>query len=481
MSDTESTSTARVERRSSSSSSSSASRRRSSQAANSAPATESQPETAVTSNVAADTSSSVSDSSTNSDDGMRLDDIQEVHSERSKPEKKKIETYGDKCIAYWKAYVDPYVWTSMPVCVVIGVAFWSLKFIPNYHKCMLAQSIFAIIGGVIIGSLPRVQAFIKHKKVKLGIAFSKQQFMRLAVILYGFRVKLEDIEEVGGGGAVGSILMVVVTFLIGCGLGHLLKIPLGQSGVIATGFAICGIAAILSSAALFGSSPEETSLAAVFVIVGGFLDIVIYPSLYAARSKLGWNDKSFGVAAGISIKEIAHTVSVGLSCSAEVSKYAMIVKMFKVLLLPFLLIILAFTLPPILKCAEDRKAERERKLKMREGLDPEDSDEEQDEEESCKHKCTVFWGKVSIPYFALLFILMTIINSNVNISQKAHDILDEIIQAGLCVSMFCVGITTDLRQLARASNWRPFVLFIIMYIWVFGFGWFLQHFLFEKF
>ena len=434
-----------------------------------------------------DSTSSSSESSPNevSDSGsaMKLQDLgdmQPAEATRDPKDKHKIETYGDRCEKYWKAYVDPYVWTSMPVCVVIGCAFYALGYIPNYSKCMLAQSIFAIIGGVIIGSLPHVHEFINHKKVHPGVAFAKQQFMRFAVILYGFRVKLEDIEEVGGGGALGSILMVVVTFLLGCGLGKLLKMPLSQSGVISTGFAICGIAAILSSAALFGSSPAETSLAAVLVIVGGFIDIIVYPSLYSVKTKLGWTDKSFGVAAGISIKEIAHTVSVGLSCSAEVSKYAMIVKMFKVLLLPFLLIALAFTLPPIIKCSEDRRARRERELKLRNGINV-DEEEEDSEKESWKHKCTVFWGKVSIPYFALLFILMTIINSNVTISDKGHKIIEEIIQASLCVSMFCVGVTTDLCHLARASSWRPFVLFVVLYIWVFAFGWFLEHFLLDKF
>ncbi|OHS96255.1 hypothetical protein TRFO_37583 [Tritrichomonas foetus] len=400
-------------------------------------------------------SSSRSSNSSYSSSKSSIDDINESDVE---PPKKRIPTYGDRCEAYWKAYVNPYVWTSMPVIVVIGILFWCLGFIPNYEKCMLSQSIFAIIGGVLLGAIPAVQKFYHHPKVYPGVAFSKQQFMRLAVLLYGFRVKLEDIAEVGWGGAISAILMVIVSFLLCTLLGFLLKVPGGLTGIIGCGFSICGIAAILSAASLYNAESSQISLACVFVIVGGFLDIIIYPSLYSIKEKLGFTEKSFGVTAGISIKEIAHTVSVGLSCSPEVSKYAMIVKMFKVLLMPFLLIALGFILPLIQKCQEKKRGIQQEKM-------------------STYEKCTAFWGKVSIPYFAFLFILMTIINSYTNISQKAHDILNEIIIVSLSASMFCVGLTTDLRELARGTTWRVFLLGIIMYLWVFGFSWFLDHFL----
>ena len=60
------------------------------------------------------------------------------------------------------------------------------------------------------------------------------------------------------------------------------------------------------------------------------LDIANYPSLYSIKTKIGFDGKNFDVTAGALIKEIAHTVSVNLSCSNSVNKYEMIVKMFKV-------------------------------------------------------------------------------------------------------------------------------------------------------
>ncbi|KAK8883451.1 hypothetical protein M9Y10_046102 [Tritrichomonas musculus] len=385
-----------------------------------------------------------------------FDDLEEEVSVRSG----KIPTYWDKCIAYWKQYIDPNVWRSMPVCLLIGFAFWCLGFIPNFEKCMLSQSIFAIIGGVLLGAIPKVQEFIHRKTIHPGIAFSKGTFMQLAVILYGFRVKLSDIAEVGWGGAITSILMVAITFLVGCLLGSLLKVPLTQGGIVSCGFSICGIAAILSTCQLFESSGAEVSLACVFVIVGGFLDIAIYPSLYSIRDKLGFDDKTFGITAGASIKEIAHTVSVGLSCSAGVSKYAMIVKMFKVFCMPFMLIVLGFALPIY------RKAQEKKTNATKAGHDA---------QKSTYEKCTEFWGKVTIPYFAFLFILFTIVNTYTNISEKAHDIFSEIIIIFLSASMFCVGITTNLRELIHGTSWRPLVHVAILYIWVFGLSWFLTY------
>lgn len=398
--------------------------------------------------------------STNTDsfEEVSQDSSQESKSKTNVVEQKKIKSYWDRCILYWSQFKNPSVWICMVVFLLIGGAFWCLGFIPDFESAMLSQSIFAIIGGVLLGIIPQVQTFIHRQDVHPGVAFSKTTYMQLAVILYGFRVKLEDIAEIGWSGAFTAILMVIFTFAFACGIGYLMKIPATQGGILACGFSICGIAAILSSCQLFESSPSEISLACVFVIVGGFLDIIIYPIVYSCRTLFGFTEKTFAINAGISIKEIAHTVSVGLSCSAEVSKYAMIVKMFKVFCLPFLLIILGFALPIIRKRAENKKAQHT-------------IDENQ--EETLYMKCTEFWGKVSIPYFALMFIILTAINSSVHFPEKVVEIMNQVIIIFLSASMFGVGVTTDLRELFRGANWRPAVLAFILYVWVFGFSWFL--------
>lgn len=365
-----------------------------------------------------------------------------------------LKSYSELTKAYWYQFIDPKVWRSMPIFLVIGILFWCLGLIPNYSKCMLSQSIFAIIAGVILGSIPPIQRLIEGEFLHTGVAFSKQMFMRLAVILYGFRTKLGDIGNVGWGGALAAILMVILTFVIGsvCGI-FLFKLRNTQAEVISTGFSICGIAAIMSSAGIINCSSADTSLACIMVIIGGFIDIAIYPSLYAVVDKLFGSDRNFGIAAGISIKEIAHTVSVGLSCSAEVSKYAMIVKMFKVLILPFGLIAMAFIIPIIHKSEELNSEPIEKPL---------------------SYKVLEFFNKVSIPYFAFIFILTTIINSYTNISETAHNVLNEIIIVALSASMFCVGITTNFSKLKEATSWRTLVFCLALYIWVFLFGWLLE-------
>ena len=389
------------------------------------------------------------------------DDLSGQPAHTPKKERPKLKSYAEMTKAYWYQFIDPKMWRTMPIFLVIGLAFWCLGFIPNYEDCMLSQSIFAIIGGVLLGTIPKVKEWIHSDFTKTGVNFSKQMFMRLAVILYGFRTKLTDIGDVGWGGALSAILMVFLTFILGSIIGiKVLKLAKEQSQVIACGFSICGIAAIMSASGIVNASSADVSLACIFVIVGGFLDIILYPILYTAKDDLFHGDRNFGIAAGISIKEIAHTVSVGMSCSDTVSRYAMIVKMFKVLLLPFLLIGIAFVVPLF--------------SRNKEHLDNED-DEDAEEYNTCSYKALDFFNKVTIPYFAFIFIITTIINSYTNISQKAHDILNEIIIIALSVSMFCVGVTTDLKELLKASGWRPLVFAGGLYLWVFLFGWLLEY------
>ena len=134
----------------------------------------------------------------------------------------------------------------------------------------------------------------------------------------------------------------------------------------------------------------------------------------------------------------------------------MIVKMFKVLLLPFLLIAMAFILPFIHKKKDDNT-------------------EKTEEENTCSYKVLDFFNKITIPWFAFIFIITTIINSYTNISEKAHKVLNEIIIIALSTSMFCVGVTTDLKLLLKSSGWKPFVHALVLYIWVFLFGWLLEY------
>lgn len=382
---------------------------------------------------------------------------QEKKDAEQQKQPKRLKTYGEMTKAYWYQFIDPNVWKTMPIFLLIGVAFWCLGFIPNYEKCMLSQSIFAIIAGVLLGAIPIVKRWVHSDFCKPGVGFSKAMFMRLAVILYGFRTKLNDIATVGWGGACAAIFMVALTFMLGSLLGIvILRMRKEQAELQSCGFCICGIAAIMSSAGIINSSSEDISLGCILVIVGGFIDIVIYPILYTQYEKLFHNEKDFGIAAGISIKEIAHTVSVGLSCSETVSKFAMIVKMFKVLLLPFLLIIMAFVLPYVNRTMNADNIDNE-------------------EQNTCSYKVLDFFNKVSIPWFAFIFIITTIINSYTKISEKAHKILNHIIIIALSTSMFCVGITTDLKQLLKTSGWRPLVHGLILYIWVFLFGWLLEY------
>lgn len=372
-----------------------------------------------------------------------------------------LKSYGQMTKEYWKQFLSLDAWKPVPIFLSIGIMFWCFRYIPNYENCHLSQSIFAIIAGALYSLVPGVTEEMHGPFFQKGVVFSKNIFMRISVVLYGFKTSFQDIGEVGIGGAIGSFLMVVVTFSLGSFIAiFFFKIRRSLSYAISIGFSICGIAAVMSAAPIFDATSEDVSLACIMVIVGGFIDIAIYPVIYQYIDQLfDSSERNFGILSGLSIKEVAHTISVGKSCSDNVSKYAIIVKMFKVIILPFGLIVLTIVIPLFEKKKDDENAQQM----------------EDKEEKTLSYKVLKFFNQVNVPWFAFVFIIAIIINSFVTISEKLHNILDELIIVFLSTSMFCVGITTNLRKLFSGYGWQPFVFSFIIYLFVFFFSWLLEY------
>jgi len=126
---------------------------------------------------------------------------------------------------------------------------------------------FAIIIGMIIGNL-----FLKYipKSFRYGITFSAKKLLRLAIILYGFRITFQQIFAVGGYGLVADIIMLSTTYLIGYYLGtRVFKLDKDLCMLTAIGSSVCGAAAVLGTDSMLKAKSHKVSLAVSTVV---FLD-----------------------------------------------------------------------------------------------------------------------------------------------------------------------------------------------------------------
>ena len=174
-----------------------------------------------------------------------------------------------------------------------------------------------------------------------GILFSAKRLLRIAVVLYGFRVTVQDLLLVGAPGILVSVTMVVTTFSAGSWIGmRFFGLNRQTAMLTAVGSAVCGAAAVLATEPVVDARPHETSIAVGTVVMFGTLVMFAYPVLYR-MGVLGFDARTYGIFVGGTIHEVANAVAAGGAVSEAAGNTAVIVKMIRVMMIAPLLIVLS--------------------------------------------------------------------------------------------------------------------------------------------
>jgi uncharacterized integral membrane protein (TIGR00698 family) len=173
-------------------------------------------------------------------------------------------------------------------------------------------------------------------------------------------------------------------------------------------------------------APEHTvSVAVATVVVFGTLGMFLYPLLYPY---LGLSPQSYGVFAGSTIHEVAQVVAAGKAVSEAAAGTAVIEKMLRVMMLaPFLLLI---------------SRAHPRGEGSREAGDP---------------APTLKRQRVSVPWFAVLFIVACGVNSVIVLPADVTNVLISVDTLLLAMAMAALGLRTHARAVRQAGV-RPLML-----------------------
>lgn len=178
-----------------------------------------------------------------------------------------------------------------------------------------------------------------------GLRFCVSKVLRVAVALLGLRVALGDIAALGFATALIVIVAMIATIFAGVGLARFFGLSSAYGALAGTATAVCGASAALATSSVLPSyNGKEADT--VFVIVAVNLLSTIAMLVYAPLGHaLGLNDQTVGVMIGGSIHDVAQVVGAGYAVSDTAGAAAVIVKLFRVLLLlPVILVIgFAFT------------------------------------------------------------------------------------------------------------------------------------------
>ncbi|WP_248319906.1 MULTISPECIES: YeiH family protein [unclassified Caballeronia] len=270
-----------------------------------------------------------------------------------------------------------------------------------------------------------------------GVNFSARKLLRIAVAFFGLRVSLQEIAQVGLPGFAVSALVVVSTLVIGTWVGmKLMKLDRDTALLTAAGSAICGAAAVLAFESTLQSKPHKSAMAVGSVVLFGTLSMFLYPIAMHA----GWlhlDTLGAGLFFGGTIHEVAQVVGAASNVSPEATHIATIVKMTRVMLLvPVLLVVGVW----INRARGDAAT-------------------------SVNHAK----GKLAVPWFALGFLALVVVNSLHILPESATSTLNTLDTFALTMAMTALGMETRIAQIREAGP-RAIATGGILYVWLVGGG-----------
>lgn len=214
------------------------------------------------------------------------------------------------------------IWLGLAICLTAGGL--------SIGAGVAAPGLSAMLVAVVLGAAWRNTAPVPAA-LEPGIAFSAKRVLRWGVVLLGLQLSLPSILELGPGVLLVVLCAVGVTFLATLGLGRLLKVDQELTLLIASGFSVCGAAAVAGVQGAVRAREEKVAAAIALVVLYGTLMIPIAPALV---SVLGLGDGAAGTLVGGATHEVAQVVAAaGIAGGGAVLAVAVPVKLARVVLM----------------------------------------------------------------------------------------------------------------------------------------------------
>ena len=266
----------------------------------------------------------------------------------------------------------------------------------------------------------------------VGVNFTARRLLRIAVAFYGLNISIQQIVAVGLPGLAVSVAVVLGTLAIGTIVGQrLLGLDRDTAMLTSAGSAICGAAAVLAFEPTLRAAPHKSAVAVATVVLFGTLSMFLYPVFYHA----GWlqfDTQALGIYIGGTVHEVAQVVGAASNIDPATTEVATIVKMTRVALLVPVLLVLGLWLRS--RAASD-DADGQRK------------------------------GKLPIPWFAVGFLVLAIVNSLDVLPPDAVAAIRKLDVFALTMAMTALGIETRFAQIRKAGP-RVLALGAVLYAWL---------------
>ncbi|GIJ00626.1 putative integral membrane protein (TIGR00698 family) [Sediminihabitans luteus] len=231
------------------------------------------------------------------------------------------------------------------VTVVAALAvLWVAHLTPTISPLVLSLLLGAVIGSLVgARSQPTGRRGAFLGATRAGTDWVASTVLRVAVVLLGLQLSIPQMLALGWQGLVVIVVAVGATFSATLLIGRWLRVPRVTTLLVATGFSICGAAAVSAMKGVVDDAPGSTDDAAsvaerddalagalALVTIYGSLAIFVVPWL---AGLIGLDDHQAGLWIGASTQEVAQVVAAAGTISATALATATVAKLARVALL----------------------------------------------------------------------------------------------------------------------------------------------------
>ncbi|HEL4636755.1 TPA: YeiH family protein [Klebsiella pneumoniae] len=321
------------------------------------------------------------------------------------------------------------LWHFVPglalTAALTGAALWAGSF-PAIAGAGFSALTLAILFGMVVGNTvyPKI-----WQPCDGGVIFAKQHLLRLGIILYGFRLTFAQIADVGVSGILIDVLTLSSTFFIACFLGQkVFGLDKHTSWLIGAGSSICGAAAVLATEPVVKAEASKVTVAVATVVIFGTIAIFLYPAMYPLLAHW-FTPETYGIYMGSTMHEVAQVVAASHAVSPDAENAAVIAKMLRVMMLAPFLLFLAARVKQLTPAGNGEKS------------------------------------KITIPWFAIMFILVAVFNSFHLLPKAVVDMLVTLDTVLLAMAMAALGVTTHVSALKKAGA-KPLLMALMLFVWL---------------
>lgn len=310
--------------------------------------------------------------------------------------------------------------SGFAACIIVTVTAYLLQNIWIIKKLNLSTLIIAIILGALIKNTIGIS-----EKFEYGIKFCSKKVLRIAIVMLGFKLSFSQILKIGPKAVIVILVSTTSTILFTNYLGKKFNLKNNLTTLLSTGISICGAAAIAAVNSIIKSDEEDIAYSIGIITVLGTIFMFVYPIIFKLFKM---NQQIYSIWAGSSIHEVAQVVAAGFAVSNDAGTQATIVKLTRVLFIIPVTIILSLT-------------------------------------SSKKDNSKFSFKNISIPYFVLLFLLVVILNSAIQIPKNTLDLLVKIDGYLMTLAMAGLGLDLSIASMKKVGL-KPLYIGIISSLFI---------------